>query len=99
MIENLKKIAAGAGLCAVALLSLGAADRPPYEFVEEVYEVQAGDTLEGIGKMFIQKNTYGEREIREFIDGIKQENPWLLSRDAVAGDKLTICYWVKGDTK
>ncbi len=99
MMESLKKVAVGAGLCAVALLSLGAADRPPYEYITETYTVQDGDTLEGIGKVFMSKNTYGERFLPEFIEGIREANPWLLDREAVAGDVLTITYWVKGEGK
>ena len=98
MIENLKKIAVGAGLCAVALLSLGAADRPPYTYIEEVYTVQDGDTLEGIGKMFIQKNTYGSRYLPEFVHGIIQNNEELVKSHGQVepGQKLLITYWVKG---
>lgn len=98
MMESLKKVAVGAGLCAVALLSMGAADRPPYTYIEEVYEVQDGDTLEGIGKVFIVKNTYGARFLPEFIEGIKQNNEELVKSHGQVepGQKLRVTYWVKG---
>ena len=45
-----------------------------YEYIIEEYVVQENDTLEKIADEFIIKNTYGEREIREFTEGIKELN-------------------------
>ena len=43
----------------------------------------------------MEKNTYGPRELREFIEGIRELNEWLLQRDIAAGDTLRINYWEK----
>ncbi|MBQ1890021.1 MAG: LysM peptidoglycan-binding domain-containing protein [Selenomonas sp.] len=66
-----------------------------WNFVEESYTVQHGDTLEGIAEKYMEKNTYGPRELREFIAGIKELNDWLLKRDVAEGDTLRINYWEK----
>jgi len=71
-----------------------AADRN-WNFVEASYTVQHGDTLEKIAEKYMEKNTYGPRELREFIEGIRELNEWLLQRDIAAGDTLRINYWEK----
>lgn len=67
---------------------------PGYEYVIEEYVVQENDTLEKIAGEFIIKNTYGEREIREFTEGIKELN-CLLSNEIETGQILKISYWTK----
>lgn len=66
-----------------------------WNFVEASYTVQHGDTLEKIAEKYMEKNTYGPRELREFIEGIKELNDWLLQRDVAEGDTLRINYWEK----
>ena len=97
IIRGLKRAAIGAALCAVAALSLGAADsHHPYDMVEEIYTVQKGDTLWTIGEEYMAKNTYGPRYLLEFIEGIKQNNEELVkSHGQVEPDqKIKITYWV-----
>jgi hypothetical protein len=80
----------------VALLSTTCyAAEKNYELIETTYTVQEDDTLRSIASSYIEKNTYGAREIREFTAGIKELNPWLLNRSLTAGDKLRINYWIK----
>lgn len=97
IIQGMKRAAIGAALCAVAALSLGAADSRPYEFVEETYVVQKGDTLWTIGEEYMAKNTYGRRYLPEFIQGIIQENDELVESHGQVepGQKIKITYWVK----
>lgn len=66
----------------------------PYRLVEAEYTVQAGDSLESIAQAYMEKNTYGPRELKEFKSGIVQLNDWLLTRDLQAGDKVKVNYWV-----
>ena len=96
IIQGMKKAAIGAALCAVAALSLGAADNHPYEMVEEIYTVQKGDTLWTIGEEFMEKNTYSPRYLLEFIEGIKQNNEELVKSHGQVepGQKIKIIYWV-----
>ena len=94
------KLKHGAIIAAVgisAVLSLGAADGDDYRVVEEVYTVQEGDTLWSIGEAFVEKNTYGQRYLPEFIEGIKQNNDFLVESHGQVepGQKLRITYWVK----
>lgn len=67
---------------------------PGYEYIIEEYVVQENDTLEKIAGEFIIKNTYGEREIREFTEGIKELN-CLLSNEIETGQIIKISYWTK----
>lgn len=67
----------------------------PYKLIETSYIVQEHDTLDRIAEMYMEKNTYGPREIREFESGIKELNPWLLKKPAKSGDTLRINYWIK----
>lgn len=83
-------------VCLIGLASLhGEAAEKHYELIEAVYQVKEGDTLDGVAKEYMAKNTYGPREIREFTSGIKELNEWLLQRDVRPGDTLHINYWIK----
>lgn len=66
----------------------------PYQLVEAEYTAQAGDSLDTIAAAYMEKNTYGPREIREFKSGIVQLNDWLLQRDVQAGDTVRVNYWI-----
>ena len=66
----------------------------PYRLVEAEYTVQAGDSLESIAQAYMEKNTYGPRELKEFKSGIVQLKDWLLTRDLQAGDNVKVNYWV-----
>ena len=65
-----------------------------WTLVEDTYTVKAGDTLTSIAQQYIQKNTYGQRNIDEFIEGIMELND-MTATDIHVGDKLRINYWVK----
>ena len=84
---------------AVLFISLGGmnaeAAEKNWNLVEVTVTVKSGDTLESIAQEYIKKNTYGAREIHEFIDGIRELNEWLLKRDIRTGDTLRINYWEK----
>ena len=99
IIDKLKHAAIITAVGISAVLSLGAADGHDYRIVEEIYTVQQGDTLWSIGEAFVEKNTYGQRYLPEFIEGIKQNNDFLVeSRGQVEpGQKLRVTYWVKSD--
>ncbi len=66
-----------------------------WTFVQATYTVQKGDTLESIARVYMAKNTYGKRELKEFEAGIKELNDWLLQRELRPGDELRINYWKK----
>ena len=84
---------------AVLFISLGGmnaeAAEKNWNLVEVTVTVKSGDTLESIAREYMKKNTYGSREIHEFIDGIRELNEWLLKRDIRTGDTLRINYWEK----
>jgi hypothetical protein len=65
--------------------------------VEETYTVKHGDTIWSIGEEYIHKNTGGRRYLPEFVEGIKEMNPWVKENDYIihAGDKIQISYWIK----
>ena len=100
-----QKIIVGCTLAGAAILCTGACN--PWDngknaiLVEEVYTVKSGDTLWNIAEEYLQKNTGTRRYILEYKSGIEQNNPWLLERHGMIypGDKLTLTYWVKGDTQ
>ena len=66
-------------------------------FVQDVHLVRQGETLDSIAQDFMKKNTYGQREIREFTEGIRELNSWLEKRDIHYADILYINYWIKKD--
>ncbi|EHG22266.1 hypothetical protein HMPREF9334_00302 [Selenomonas infelix ATCC 43532] len=100
-----QKVIVGCCIAGAAILCSGAVN--PWEdgknavLVEEVYTVKSGDTLWNIAEEYLQKNTGTRRYILEYKSGIEQNNPWLLERHGMIypGDKLTLTYWVKGDTQ
>ncbi len=102
---NGKKLIAGCCIAGTAILCSGAVN--PWDdgknavLIEEVYTVKPGDSLWGIAEEYIQKNTGTRRYILEYKSGIEELNPWLLERYGMIypGDKLTLTYWVKGDTE
>jgi hypothetical protein len=65
-----------------------------WTLVEDTYTVKAGDTLTTIAQQYIKKNTYGQRNVEEFIEGIMELNN-MTATDIHVGDKLRINYWVK----
>lgn len=69
----------------------------PWIFVQDVHLVRQGETLDSIAQDFMKKNTYGQREIHEFTEGIKELNPWLEKRDIHYANILYINYWIKKD--
>lgn len=97
--DKLKRGTIIAAIGISAALSLGAADGDDYRVVEDVYTVQEGDTLWSIGEAFVEKNTYGQRYLPEFIEGIKQNNDFLVESHGQVepGQKLRVTYWVKSD--
>lgn len=84
---------------AVALLAAPVAGSCKQKLVETSYAVKDGDTLRSISETYIAKNTGGLRYILEFESGIKELNPWLLSRPGeskvLVGDELSINYFIE----
>lgn len=70
-------------------------DHRTWTVVHVSYEVQKGDTLDSIAEKYVQKNTYGARDVNEFREGIKELNGWLLTRNLKQGDIIRINYWEK----
>lgn len=87
-----------AALIAVAAVELGMY-RGPQVMVEDTCTVRPGDTVWDIACMYVERNTGGPRDVREFISGIEELNPGLRERhDQVApGDVLRVNYWVRGN--
>jgi len=84
-------------LLALSALSCGNAGG---KAVTETYIVKPGDTLWGIASQYMEKNTYGSRDVREFYWGIIETNYELFKdraprRDIYPGDKLEIVYFVE----
>lgn len=65
--------------------------------VEDIHTVQQGETLWSISETYLQKNTGGRRYIMEFMEGIKELNPWIKEQGYTIhpGDKVRVNYWVK----
>ena len=60
--------------------------------VQDVHQVIEGETLDGITRDYMKKNTYGTREFHEFREGIIELNN--LHGEVVPGQKLRINYWI-----
>lgn len=94
---RIRKAAAIAVILGMAFIASGYYDGDQ-QLVEETYVVQQGDCLWSIGQEFMQKNTGGRRYILEYIEGIKEQNPWIKNeRNYVLypGDRVKVTYWVK----
>ncbi|HML33805.1 LysM peptidoglycan-binding domain-containing protein [Sporomusa sphaeroides] len=96
------KIAVMAWMVIVLAVSCGNINEPepPGKLVTEIYIVQHGDVLWDIAATYMDKNTYGPREIREFYHGIIELNSETVFAGRVPGlilpgDRLQINYWVK----
>ena len=91
-----KKCLTGAALIGAAVVCAGFYEGDQ-ERVEITYVVQPGDTIWHIGEEHIKLNTGGRRYLPEFVEGIKELNPWVKENDYVihAGDKIRISYWIK----
>ncbi len=65
--------------------------------VEDTHIVQHGETLWSISETYLQKNTGGRRYIMEFMEGIKELNPWIKENNYTLhpGDEVRVNYWVK----
>lgn len=77
---------------------------PPGELVTETYIVRPGDNLWAIAEQYVVKNTYGPRDIREFICRIEELNYDSVFKNRKPGeihpgDKLTINYWIKKENR
>lgn len=94
-----KKCLTGAVLIGAAVLLTGFYDGDQVR-VETVYTVQPGDTLWSISEEYLQKNTGGRRYIMEFMEGIKELNPWIKENNYVIhpGDKIRVNYWIKKES-
>lgn len=99
---NCKKIAISAALVAAVVTTCGFDHKG--ELVEDIYTVKQGDTLWSIASNYMDKNTYGPRNIREFMSGIVELNydrifkgrePALI----YPGDELRINYWTAEDRR
>ena len=95
----LKKFLAGAAIIGAATICAGFYEGDQ-ERVEITYVVKPGDTLWHIGEEHIKLNTGGRRYLPEFVEGIKELNPWVKENNYVlnAGDKIRISYWIKKES-
>ena len=82
-------------VCVGSVSEAAEVDHRSWTVVHVSYEVQDGDTLQSVAENYLKKNTYGERDINEFREGIRELNDWLLTRDMQKGDVLRINYWEK----
>lgn len=97
---KIKKAIVGIALVAASLTACGFDKSNDFELVSESYTVKSGDTLWDISSKYIEKNTYGKRDIREFTHGIIELNYDEVFKDRKpgeihVGDDLKINYFVK----
>ena len=101
----LKKIILAVMLLAATVVLSGftEAAAPRWVLIHDVHYVVEGETLDGITKTYMKKNTYGPRGFEEFREGIIELNG-LRGKTIYAGQELNINYWVtpedilKGDS-
>lgn len=92
----MKELLIGLALVATAFTANGFDHKG--ELVEDTYMVVQGDTLWSISAKYIEKNTHGPRDIREFISGIVELNYDRVFKGRkpsmiYPGDELRINYW------
>ena len=63
--------------------------------IQDIHQVMEGETLDSITRDYMKKNKYGDREFKEFREGIIELNN--LHGEVVPGQKLRINYWVEED--
>lgn len=66
---------------------------PKWVLIHDVHHVVEGETLDGITRDYMAKNTYGPRGFEEFREGIIDLNN-LRGEDVHPGQELRINYWV-----
>jgi hypothetical protein len=89
MICALLKVALMALLVAVVMATLTG-----FKFVEVNYTAVRGDTLQEVAERYIVKNTATIRDIKEFKEGIREENFDVIgNREITLGDVLKITWW------
>ena len=93
---NARRGAACLMLAAAAFFFCGAY-KGDQELIEDTYIVQPGDTIWSIGETYLPLNTGGRRYLPEFVEGIKELNPWVVEQryNIHPGDKIRVNYWIK----
>ena len=92
----IKKFVGGVALIGAAVLLTGFYEGDQVQ-VETVHKVQKGETLWSISEDYLKKNTGGRRYIMEFMEGVKELNPWIKENGYVVhpGDRVRVNYWIK----
>ena len=98
----LKKIILTGGLIAATIFSGFSTSEaaevgdtlPKWVLIHDVHHVVEGETLDGITREFMAKNTYGPRGFEEFREGIIELNN-LRGKTLYTGQELSINYWVR----
>lgn len=95
----MRKFLIGCTLAAAVALTTGAVMAGDVVENEEIYTVKSGDTLWSIASVYVDKNTYGKGDIREYIFNITHDwnRDTFKNRhhaDIYPGEKLHVKYWV-----
>lgn len=92
----LKKIILAVMLLAATVVLSGftEAAAPRWVLIHDVHHVTEGETLDGITRTYMAKNTYGPRGFEEFREGIIDLNNLRGEDDVHPGQELRINYWV-----
>lgn len=78
----------------VVLSGFSEAAMPKWVLIHDVHHVVEGETLDGITREFMAKNTYGPRGFEEFREGIIDLNSLGDNPVVHPGQELKINYWV-----